>query len=152
MIRLAMIRGDNRDLTVSLTNAAGEPIDLDDISDITFTAMLNYDDSGDTATSIVKTLGDGIVKDDPPEAGICTVTHQPRGYGQLHLRIPPHVADQGSRGLRGRRSYRGTGIPVRVPGRSGYQRMTLAEQNHWAMILILVLLGCGYHPALGTGA
>ena len=55
MIRLAMIRGDDRDLTVSLTNAAGEPIDLDDISDITFTAMLNYDDSGDTATSIVKT-------------------------------------------------------------------------------------------------
>jgi hypothetical protein len=77
MIRLAMIRGDDRDLTVTLTNAAGEPIDLDDISDITFTAMLHYDDSGDTGTTIVKTLGDGVVKDDPPEDGICTVHINP---------------------------------------------------------------------------
>ena len=77
MIRLAMIRGDTRDLTVTLTDAADAPIDLDDMSDITFTAMLNYDDSGDTATTIVKTLGDGIVKDDPPEAGICTITIDP---------------------------------------------------------------------------
>jgi hypothetical protein len=77
MIRLAMIRGDDRDLTVTLTNAAGEPIDLDDISDITFTAMLHYADSGDTGTTIVKTLGDGVVKDDPPEDGICTVHINP---------------------------------------------------------------------------
>ena len=77
MNRLAMIRGDTRDITVTLTDAAEAPIDLDDIADITFTAMLCHDDSADTGTTIVKTLGDGIVKNDPPEAGVCTITIDP---------------------------------------------------------------------------
>jgi hypothetical protein len=77
MIRLAMIRGDTKYITVTLTDADETPIDLDDVSDITFTAMLSYDDSADTGTTIVKTLDDGIVKDSPPEAGVCTITINP---------------------------------------------------------------------------
>jgi hypothetical protein len=77
MIRLSMIRGDTRPMTVTLTDENGNAIDLDTLSDITFTAMLNYDDSDTATTSIVKTLSDGVVIEDPATDGVCTITINP---------------------------------------------------------------------------
>lgn len=77
MIRLSMMRGDTKTLTVTLTDADEEPLDLDLLSDITFTAKLHYDDTADTSTTIVKTLGDGITPVDPPSDGVCTITIDP---------------------------------------------------------------------------
>ena len=77
MNRLSMMRGDTRTITVTLTDADEVPIDLDDISEITFTAKLNYDDSADTGTTIVKTLGAGIEPEGYPEAGIVIITIDP---------------------------------------------------------------------------
>jgi hypothetical protein len=77
MMRLSMIRGDTKDLTLTLTDSDDEPLDLDLLSDITFTAMLHYDDSADTGTTIVKTLGDGITITEPASDGVCVITINP---------------------------------------------------------------------------
>lgn len=77
MIRLSMMRGDTTNLFVTLTDADEMALDLDDVEAITFTAKLDYDDSADTGTTIVKTLGDGIVIDGYPEAGTCMITIDP---------------------------------------------------------------------------
>jgi hypothetical protein len=77
MIRLSMMRGDTRPMTVTLTDENGNPIDLDTLSDITFTAKLNYDDSDTATTTIVKTLTDGVVIEDPATDGVCTITIEP---------------------------------------------------------------------------
>jgi hypothetical protein len=77
MIRLSMIRGDTRPMTVTLTDENGNPIDLDTLSAITFTAKLRYDDTADTSTTIVKTLDDGVVIEEPATDGVCTITIEP---------------------------------------------------------------------------
>jgi hypothetical protein len=77
MMRLSMIRGDTKDITLTLTDSDEEPLDLDLLSDITFTAMLNYDDSDTATTTIVKTLDDGIVITEPASDGVCVITINP---------------------------------------------------------------------------
>ena len=77
MNRLSMMRGDTRHITVTLTDADGIAIDLDTLAEITFTAKLHYDDSADTDTTIVKTLGAGIEPDGYPEAGTVVITIDP---------------------------------------------------------------------------
>jgi hypothetical protein len=76
-MRLSMIRGDTKDITLTLTDSDEEPLDLDLLSDITFTAMLNYDDSDTATTTIVKTLDDGIVITEPASDGVCVITINP---------------------------------------------------------------------------
>lgn len=73
MLRLAMMRGDTHAFPVTLYDSDGSPLDLDLLSDITFTAKIAYDDDTD---SITKTLDDGIDIVDAA-AGTCTVTLQP---------------------------------------------------------------------------
>jgi len=70
--RLSMMRGDDRDLTVTLTTGDGTPIDLDDVADIAFSARTTYDDT----VVIAKVLGDGIEVTDGP-SGVCVVHVDP---------------------------------------------------------------------------
>lgn len=79
MIRLAMMRGDTRPLSVTLSDADGLPINLDELSEINFTARLYYDD---TTGIITKTLADGVAIDDA-SAGTCTVTIDPADTSDL---------------------------------------------------------------------
>lgn len=78
MNRLSMMRGDDRDLTVTLTSGDGTPIDLDDVADIAFTARTSYDDT----IVITKTLGDGIAVADA-SSGVCTVHIDPADTSDL---------------------------------------------------------------------
>lgn len=72
-MNLSMMRGDTRELTVTLTDEDGYPIDLDDLSDIAFTARYNYDSD---SVLIQKDLADGVVITDAA-SGTCTVTIDP---------------------------------------------------------------------------
>jgi hypothetical protein len=65
MNNLTVIRGDSRELTVTVSDAAGLVYDLTG-ADIWFTA----------GTLVSKRLGDGIVCDDP-ETGVAVITIEP---------------------------------------------------------------------------
>ena len=71
-----MLRGDSRDITVTLSGADGEPIDLDLLTEIVFTAKWRYGDTADTSTTITKDLADGVTITDAPE-GVCVVHLDP---------------------------------------------------------------------------
>lgn len=76
-MNLSMMRGDTTELLVTLTDPDGEPLDLDDVADITFTAKLCYDDSADARTTIVKYLGNGIEPSGYPDAGEVVILINP---------------------------------------------------------------------------
>lgn len=77
MTLLSMTRGDLATYRITLTDRdTGEPIDLGQVDEITFTAKSDTGDPDDDAV-IVKTIGDGIELDDYPETGLATLTITP---------------------------------------------------------------------------
>jgi len=72
---LSMIRGDTRSFALTLTDGAGSPLDLTDVT-LTFTAKLRLTDADDEAI-IVKTDADGIEISDDPSDGMATLTIDP---------------------------------------------------------------------------
>jgi hypothetical protein len=69
---LSMTRGDTATFTLTLTDAAGGPLDLTDL-DITFTAKRStYDADADAV--LRKTVGSGITVADDPATGVATLT------------------------------------------------------------------------------
>lgn len=74
MTRLAMVRGDTRAFTVTLTDESDAPLDLTDLS-LAFTAKRRHGDADDDAV-IRKTIGVGIEVTDA-EGGEATITIDP---------------------------------------------------------------------------
>ena len=79
MTLLQTHRGDTETFTVTLTDGAGDPLDLSDL-DITFEAKRTY-----TGPVFVrKTLDDGITLEGASgDSGICTITIEPEDTEHL---------------------------------------------------------------------
>jgi hypothetical protein len=73
MIRLAMMRGDAKFVRLAITDVNDEPVDLAELDDIEFTAKACWGDTVDTATTIHKSLGEGIAIVDDPTDGVLDV-------------------------------------------------------------------------------
>jgi hypothetical protein len=70
-----LYRGDTIKIWMTLTD--GDTVqDLDELDEIYFTAKINISDADDAATTIQKTLADGITIQDAP-TGLILITLQP---------------------------------------------------------------------------
>lgn len=85
MTRLSITRGDTKAFTISLTDDDDLPLDLTDMA-VTFTAKRSRFDA-DADAVIAKTVGDGIVVDDP-DSGVVVLTLEPSDTASLAAR--PH--------------------------------------------------------------
>jgi hypothetical protein len=80
MTALSMTRGDRQSFTVTLTDGAGAPLNLTDLT-VTFTAKRTRYDS-DAAAVIQKSDGDGIVIT-TPASGVAVLTIEPEDTEEL---------------------------------------------------------------------
>jgi hypothetical protein len=78
---LSIHRGDTETFTITLTDGAGDPLDLTGLA-ITFTAKRRVSDADEDAV-IQKTDVDGIVVDADPTSGIAVLTIEPADTADL---------------------------------------------------------------------